>query len=92
MPNRKFNHDEHLAIGNEVRQTRNVLHGLTLKIGATVPRSSRLSRAIRRAEHHFNTLRLELENTFARDFPDHEFRGIYFGDHGQAYKENSTHA
>ena len=92
MPKKKLDYNEHLNLGIGVRQARNLIHGTTLKLASNLPKNSRATKLAMKAREAFDALRSELDNTVARDFPNKEFRGIYFGNHEQAYKENNTHA
>lgn len=87
MPRRKLEYDEHLALGNDVRQTRDLIHSTLVKLASNTPKNSRARKLAERAQTAFDRLRNELDNTVARDFPDKEFRGIYLGNNRQAYKE-----
>lgn len=86
MPNRKLNYQDHLTLGVGVRQARNLIHGTTLELASNTPKNSRVCKLAVRAREAFDALRAELDNIVAGDFPDKEFRGIYFGDNQQAYK------
>lgn len=76
----KFSYDNHLTLGIEVRQARNVLRKIVLKVVNNTPKQGEIRRAAERAERAFDNLRSVLESTVVRDFPEREFRGIYLGD------------
>jgi len=89
MPKKRLEYDEHLTLGIGVRQARNLIHGTTLKIASNLPKNSRARRLALDAQDAFDALRAELDDTVARDFPDKEIRGIYYGNNEQAYQEKN---
>ncbi|MEZ7197046.1 hypothetical protein [Pseudodesulfovibrio karagichevae] len=87
MPKKKpgFTLDEHKAAGEKIKRARDLLNDVSVSISRAYPKSSRAGKAngvLFKTLDAFRTIKHELDEQVARDFPDltpREFGPIYYG-------------
>lgn len=79
MEKRGFTHDQHIDLGRRLKEARRILLPLSIEVANEVGSTSKCYRRAARAVERLDELRSELDNVLCRDFPDRDYRGVYYG-------------
>ena len=76
-----LNYEEHVAIGAELKATREQLTALIVRLGHGYGTSSKATRYANQSFARLNLLRCELDNLLCTELPltDDRWRGVYYG-------------
>jgi hypothetical protein len=79
MRRKGFNYDQHLEIGRKLRAVREEMMTIMVEVSNGLGSSKRATVLSRQCLKNLESLRSELDNELCRNFPDREFRGVYYG-------------
>lgn len=80
MGKKGFTYDEHVILAGRLKQARQIIVSAVTETADRVGSSSRSHRLATQVLDRLDELRCELDNVLCRDFPDREYRGVYYGE------------
>ena len=75
----RFSFEKHQEVGKELKVIRNHLLRLSVEICNAYPKQEKVSRQSEKAYEAIDGLRNVLDNCFLEEYPDEDYRGVYYG-------------
>lgn len=80
MTRKRFSYEEHITLGEQLKQARRIILPTVSTTGNRIGVSSQAYKSATRTLAWLDELRCRLDNVLCSDFPDRDTQGVYYGD------------